>query len=268
MAATTPHKLVTTTVPRYNWIPDSQRKNCVNKACASKFTTANRRHHCRFCGDIFCSKCLTKHKGFLSCAPCREKTEGMVILHETKKDRKAKAKNAVMDLKSKVAAERNKPKSSPTSSGTSTPKQAPTAGARSTKPAQSSSSVHTPAQHKKLSTPKTAELTAGFSEPRHGSVEHTATFSTAPTRPKQADLFVSPQTTQGSSDDPFSTGGDADGFNTEDEYPEDGDIAGDITSQVASTRLTDDFDDDDDEPVHHDDDFAAMLAAADDLQGM
>lgn len=43
--------------------------------CGSKFTPANRRHHCRFCGDIFCAKCLIKRGGHNCCAGCKEKTE-------------------------------------------------------------------------------------------------------------------------------------------------------------------------------------------------
>jgi hypothetical protein len=37
------------------WIPDE----CFNECCScnTEFTTFNRRHHCRACGFIFCSKC-------------------------------------------------------------------------------------------------------------------------------------------------------------------------------------------------------------------
>ncbi|VDD83273.1 unnamed protein product, partial [Mesocestoides corti] len=38
-----------------HWIPDSHCQECFE--CGSKFTTFLRRHHCRFCGRIFCSHC-------------------------------------------------------------------------------------------------------------------------------------------------------------------------------------------------------------------
>nr|CDS22718.1 phosphatidylinositol phosphate 5 kinase type III [Echinococcus granulosus] len=45
------------TVPqnRNHWIPDSHCQECFE--CGRKFTTLKRRHHCRFCGRIFCSRC-------------------------------------------------------------------------------------------------------------------------------------------------------------------------------------------------------------------
>jgi len=36
-------------------MPDSVSKECYD--CCEKFTTFRRRHHCRVCGQIFCSKC-------------------------------------------------------------------------------------------------------------------------------------------------------------------------------------------------------------------
>jgi hypothetical protein len=38
------------------WVPDSATKVCQN--CGEKFTTVKRRHHCRRCGNIYCSECL------------------------------------------------------------------------------------------------------------------------------------------------------------------------------------------------------------------
>ncbi|VDK32153.1 unnamed protein product, partial [Taenia asiatica] len=40
---------------RNHWIPDSHCQECFE--CGQKFTTLKRRHHCRFCGRIFCSRC-------------------------------------------------------------------------------------------------------------------------------------------------------------------------------------------------------------------
>lgn len=38
------------------WIPDEYVDNC--SACKIEFNFINRRHHCRFCGKIYCSSCL------------------------------------------------------------------------------------------------------------------------------------------------------------------------------------------------------------------
>ncbi|XP_034021114.1 1-phosphatidylinositol 3-phosphate 5-kinase, partial [Thalassophryne amazonica] len=40
------------------WMPDSQCKECYD--CNGKFTTFRRRHHCRLCGQIFCSRCCNQ----------------------------------------------------------------------------------------------------------------------------------------------------------------------------------------------------------------
>lgn len=40
------------------WMPDSKAKECYD--CSVKFTTFRRRHHCRLCGQIFCSKCCNQ----------------------------------------------------------------------------------------------------------------------------------------------------------------------------------------------------------------
>ena len=37
------------------WMSDSNAKQCYE--CGEKFTTIRRRHHCRICGQIFCTKC-------------------------------------------------------------------------------------------------------------------------------------------------------------------------------------------------------------------
>lgn len=39
-------------------MPDSQCKECYD--CSEKFTTFRRRHHCRLCGQIFCSRCCNQ----------------------------------------------------------------------------------------------------------------------------------------------------------------------------------------------------------------
>ncbi|KAF7268563.1 hypothetical protein GWI33_018316 [Rhynchophorus ferrugineus] len=40
------------------WMPDSVSKECYE--CSEKFTTFKRRHHCRVCGQIFCSQCCNQ----------------------------------------------------------------------------------------------------------------------------------------------------------------------------------------------------------------
>ncbi|XP_061735592.1 LOW QUALITY PROTEIN: 1-phosphatidylinositol 3-phosphate 5-kinase [Nerophis ophidion] len=61
------------------WMPDSQCKECYD--CNEKFTTFRRRHHCRLCGQIFCSRCCNQeipgkfigHLGDLrACTYCRK----------------------------------------------------------------------------------------------------------------------------------------------------------------------------------------------------
>ena len=46
-----------------HWILDSKAKTCYN--CEHNFTTFRRRHHCRYCGNIFCNKCLIKKYNLL-----------------------------------------------------------------------------------------------------------------------------------------------------------------------------------------------------------
>lgn len=38
-----------------SWMPDSASDICL--VCEARFTTTNRRHHCRMCGILVCSKC-------------------------------------------------------------------------------------------------------------------------------------------------------------------------------------------------------------------
>ncbi|XP_058796038.1 uncharacterized protein LOC131666946 isoform X3 [Phymastichus coffea] len=39
------------------WVPDSDASNCM--LCDTKFTVVKRRHHCRACGKVLCSKCCS-----------------------------------------------------------------------------------------------------------------------------------------------------------------------------------------------------------------
>jgi Phosphatidylinositol-4-phosphate 5-Kinase/TCP-1/cpn60 chaperonin family/FYVE zinc finger len=46
------------------WMRDSDTKTCFS--CDAVFTIFRRRHHCRYCGYVFCSKCTPKHNEVLN----------------------------------------------------------------------------------------------------------------------------------------------------------------------------------------------------------
>ncbi|KAF9791422.1 hypothetical protein SFRURICE_003597 [Spodoptera frugiperda] len=50
-------KYADTELARY-WMPDDISRECYE--CASRFSTLRRRHHCRVCGQIFCSRCCSQ----------------------------------------------------------------------------------------------------------------------------------------------------------------------------------------------------------------
>lgn len=41
------------------WMPDSKSRECYD--CEAKFNTFRRKHHCRLCGQIFCSRCCNQN---------------------------------------------------------------------------------------------------------------------------------------------------------------------------------------------------------------
>ena len=46
-------------ITKKHWIRNDLRPNCMNKSCSKQFTKVlDRQHHCRHCGEIFCSDCL------------------------------------------------------------------------------------------------------------------------------------------------------------------------------------------------------------------
>ena len=47
-------------IPR--WVPDKVVNNCLN--CVKKFSFFKRKHHCRMCGNIFCSECCSNYTNF------------------------------------------------------------------------------------------------------------------------------------------------------------------------------------------------------------
>lgn len=46
-----------------HWVQDPARNTCTQ--CQQKFTLAERKHHCRNCGHIFCAKLVAVHYLFL-----------------------------------------------------------------------------------------------------------------------------------------------------------------------------------------------------------
>src|SRR4051794_26802170 len=52
--------IVTGPPTREHWKDDNTAADCC--ACLAKFTLVCRRHHCRKCGDIFCSSCSSVTK--------------------------------------------------------------------------------------------------------------------------------------------------------------------------------------------------------------
>ena len=42
------------------WMRDSDTRTCL--CCEAVFTTFRRRHHCRYCGLVFCNNCTSKKK--------------------------------------------------------------------------------------------------------------------------------------------------------------------------------------------------------------
>eukprot|EP00041_Stephanoeca_diplocostata_P011935 m.198215 g.198215 ORF g.198215 m.198215 type:complete len:221 (+) comp18739_c0_seq4:391-1053(+) len=137
MSQSTEHKLVTKTIPRYNWVPDSERKRCHNSRCNAAFNVKTRRHHCRFCGDVFCGKCLTKVSQHLCCGDCVSKTEGKVVLTQSKRERKEQAREAVSSLKAKMGkspAKRNEHESAAAASPSKSPTSVQASGKKPERP--------------------------------------------------------------------------------------------------------------------------------------
>lgn len=64
-------------------MPDSVSKECYR--CSEKFTTFRRRHHCRVCGQIFCSQCCNEHIpgkifGCTGCSPILSANTSLLCL--------------------------------------------------------------------------------------------------------------------------------------------------------------------------------------------
>ncbi|CAD5220879.1 unnamed protein product [Bursaphelenchus xylophilus] len=86
------------TVFKRYWMPDAAVQECYE--CHERFTAFRRKHHCRFCGQIFCSKCCCRqvsgaelgYSGLLRlCNYCFER----VAMHFSTSDRQSRAQTPV-----------------------------------------------------------------------------------------------------------------------------------------------------------------------------
>ncbi|KAJ9458862.1 putative inactive serine/threonine-protein kinase slob1 [Diplonema papillatum] len=57
------------TVQRAEWVPDNKATQCYSVTCERPFTMVLRRHHCRSCGNIFCSHCTSKYRQLAKLEP-------------------------------------------------------------------------------------------------------------------------------------------------------------------------------------------------------
>lgn len=91
------------------WMPDSNCRECYE--CGDKFTTFRRRHHCRICGQIFCSRCCNReipgkiigYRGDLRvCMYCCQ----VVLSYVKSLDLSADLRGVLADLQSKLGVMR------------------------------------------------------------------------------------------------------------------------------------------------------------------
>uniref|UniRef100_A0A1D1XRI7 1-phosphatidylinositol-3-phosphate 5-kinase n=1 Tax=Anthurium amnicola TaxID=1678845 RepID=A0A1D1XRI7_9ARAE len=69
-----PRRAEPTNVSRDFWMPDHSCRVCYE--CDSQFSILNRRHHCRFCGRVFCAKCTANFVPAPSDDPKKCRDEG------------------------------------------------------------------------------------------------------------------------------------------------------------------------------------------------
>ncbi|PAA73200.1 hypothetical protein BOX15_Mlig021178g1 [Macrostomum lignano] len=72
-------------------LPDSASISCTSANCGVEFSLLQHRHHCRSCGDSFCSHCTTHkmplpllghHSPVRVCEPCRDKVLAAMLTKE------------------------------------------------------------------------------------------------------------------------------------------------------------------------------------------
>ncbi|KAI8082720.1 uncharacterized protein BX664DRAFT_338917 [Halteromyces radiatus] len=61
---------------KHHWKPDSEAAHCEYQGCATSFGLFERRHHCRRCGDIFCTQHCSSY--FRLDQDCQFHSEGIL----------------------------------------------------------------------------------------------------------------------------------------------------------------------------------------------
>ena len=62
------------------WVPDSGASACFR--CSAPFGFLHRRHHCRRCGNVFCSACAPRSPQPRTCRNCSDTTAAPVAVDE------------------------------------------------------------------------------------------------------------------------------------------------------------------------------------------
>ena len=66
------------TLPKEFWLPNEVSKFC--RKCDKGFTAVSRKHHCRYCGLIFCNKCAKEHQRLNSLTKLERICEDCLLL--------------------------------------------------------------------------------------------------------------------------------------------------------------------------------------------
>ena len=115
------------------WMPDTHVSRCYT--CEAPFTLTRRRHHCRVCGMVFCSKCsgcwIESDAGKVRCCKgCAKEFEGRA--HESKRELRAKAKaekgSSAKDSDRGVPTENGVPSGDSVATESPPPRATPSAG--------------------------------------------------------------------------------------------------------------------------------------------
>lgn len=88
------------TLPKDFWLPNEACKSCHN--CEKSFTAVSRKHHCRYCGLIFCNKCTKKTEKLDSHTTLERICESCIV---TVKSYNEPSKSLKLSLASSFASE-------------------------------------------------------------------------------------------------------------------------------------------------------------------